>query len=223
MSLAVDGPEPSEPPESPEREPGSDSPRPGPGDPAVDATARLRALAHPIRLRILSLLTASALTAAEIARELDLTHANASYHLRHLLAANMIEVAGEERIRGGTAKRYRYDASRDFDWRPGQAAETAETAGTAGTPEVTAGEAAPDPRLLYAALAAELRRRAAQVRRGPGNFLTDAEFWVDAETWAEIRDTIAEASARLHAAAKPPRTPGTSRVSATVALFRMEE
>ncbi|MFY1674182.1 ArsR/SmtB family transcription factor [Plantactinospora sp. WMMB334] len=203
MSLGVDGPEPGV--------GGTPDPQ---GDPAVDATARLRALAHPIRLRILSLLTASALTAAEIARELDLTHANASYHLRHLLAANMIEVAGEERIRGGTAKRYRYDASRDFDWRPGQAA---------GTPEATAGEAAPDPRLLYAALAAELRRRAAQVRRGPGNFLTDAEFWVDAETWAEIRDTIAEASARLHAAAKPPRTPGTSRVSATVALFRMEE
>ncbi|MFY1688710.1 ArsR/SmtB family transcription factor [Plantactinospora sp. WMMB782] len=182
---------------------------------APDPTARLRALAHPVRLRILSLLTASAFTAAEIARELDLTHANASYHLRHLLAAGVIEVAGEERIRGGVAKRYRYDASRDFDWKQRQDAATA--------PKTTDGEVTPDHRLVYAALATELRRRAERVRRGPGNFLTDAEFWVDDETWDEIRNTVAEASARLHAAAKPPRTPGTSRVSATVALFRMED
>ena len=38
----------------------------------------LRALAHPVRLRILSLLTGTELSAAEIARELGLTHANAS-------------------------------------------------------------------------------------------------------------------------------------------------
>ena len=67
-------------------------------------TAELRAMAHPVRLRILSLLTGAALTAAEIARELGLTHANASYHLRHLLAAGQIEVAGEERIRGGVGQ-----------------------------------------------------------------------------------------------------------------------
>ena len=75
-------------------------------------TAELRAMAHPVRLRILSLLTGAALTAADVARELGLTHANASYHLRQLLAVGQIEVAGHERIRGGAAKRYRYDASR---------------------------------------------------------------------------------------------------------------
>ena len=47
--------------------------------------ARLRAMAHPVRLRILSLLTAEAMSAADVARALDLTHANASYHLRVLL------------------------------------------------------------------------------------------------------------------------------------------
>ena len=73
-------------------------------------TAELRAMAHPVRLRILSLLTGAALTAADVARELGLTHANASYHLRQLLAVGQIEVAGQERIRGGAAKRYRYDA-----------------------------------------------------------------------------------------------------------------
>ncbi|MDT5029242.1 MAG: hypothetical protein QOE61_5668, partial [Micromonosporaceae bacterium] len=71
-------------------------------------TIELRALAHPVRLRILSLLTGASLTAAEVARELSLTHANASYHLRQLHAAGAIVSAGEERIRGGMAKRYRY-------------------------------------------------------------------------------------------------------------------
>ncbi|MEO3815348.1 helix-turn-helix domain-containing protein [Plantactinospora sp. B24E8] len=178
-------------------------------DTGPDPTARLRALAHPVRMRMLSLLTASALTAAELARELDLTHANASYHLRHLLAAGVIEVAGEERIRGGVAKRYRYDADADHDRQPPTVPEGAEPT--------------PEHRLVYAALAAELRRRSAELRRGPDNFLTDAEFWVDPETWQEIRGLIAEASARLHRAAKPVRTPGTVRVSATVALFRMED
>src|SRR5690349_19153576 len=69
----------------------------------------LRALAHPVRLQILSLLTGTAMSAAEVARELDLTHANASYHLRQLVAAGQLVEAGEETIRGGRAKRYRYD------------------------------------------------------------------------------------------------------------------
>ena len=74
----------------------------------------LRATAHPVRLQIMSLLTGASLTAAEVARELGLTHANASYHLRTLLAAGLIVPAGEERIRGGIAKRYRYDAASDI-------------------------------------------------------------------------------------------------------------
>src|SRR5689334_24607477 len=73
----------------------------------------LRATAHPVRLRIMSLLTAAPMTAAEVARELGLTHANASYHLRNLLAGGLIVVDGEEKIRGGVAKRYRYDAGND--------------------------------------------------------------------------------------------------------------
>src|SRR5215831_8426663 len=72
-----------------------------------EATGQMRALAHPVRLRILSLLTGAAMTAAEVARELRLTHANASYHLRQLHAAGTIQVAGEERTRGGPAKRSR--------------------------------------------------------------------------------------------------------------------
>jgi DNA-binding transcriptional ArsR family regulator len=173
------------------------------------STAHLRALAHPVRLRILSLLTATSMTAAEVARELGITHANASYHLRQLHATGVLDIAGEERIRGGVAKRYRYDAIRDLERPP-----TSPEAGGAPTP---------DPRLVYAALATELRRRSAQLLRGPGNYLADAEFWVDPDDWQEIRDAIADAAARLHRSAQAPRSPGAIRVSATLALFRMED
>ena len=61
------------------------------------AVARLRATAHPVRLRILSLLTAEAMSAAEVARALDLTHANASYHLRQLHDAGGLVVESEEK------------------------------------------------------------------------------------------------------------------------------
>src|SRR6187200_452561 len=68
---------------------------------------RLRATAHPIRLEMLSLLTGAALSAAEVARELGITQANASYHLRLLRTAGLLEEAGQEKVNGGTAKRYR--------------------------------------------------------------------------------------------------------------------
>jgi DNA-binding transcriptional ArsR family regulator len=171
-------------------------------------TAELRALAHPIRLRILSLLTGTPMTAAEVARELHLTHANASYHLRQLLAVGAIEVAGEERIRGGRAKRYRYDVDRDLARR-------------ATTPAPDGGTGR-DPRPLISAIAVELRRRATHALPGPGTFSTDAELWVEPEALDGIRDLLAKASTDLHHAARPPRSPGTVRVNATIALFRME-
>ena len=67
-----------------------------------DAISSLRSVAHPVRLRILSMLTAQPMSAAEVARELDLTHANASYHLRVLHDAGELVVESEEKIRGGT-------------------------------------------------------------------------------------------------------------------------
>ena len=165
-------------------------------------TAELRALAHPLRLRMLSLLTSAALSAAEVARELDLNHANASYHLRQLHAAGLIGLAGEEQIRGGHAKRYRYLVD--------------------AVPARGAGGSHPDPAPLYAALAGELRRRAAAIRHPCGNHMTDAELWVEPDVWAEVRERITRASVDLHRAAKPPRSAGTVRVSATIALFEMD-
>jgi DNA-binding transcriptional ArsR family regulator len=165
-------------------------------------------MAHPLRLRMLSLLTGSSLTAADVARELGLTHANASYHLRNLLSAGLIVQAGEERIRGGVAKRYRYDSERDRE----------------RDRETTLGHHHADSqRALFAAVADELVRRTAEGDWSVGGSMTDAELWIDPVVWAEIRDRISQASRDLHDAAKPPRTPGTIRTSATIAMFRMAE
>lgn len=174
-----------------------------------DPTVELRALAHPARLRILSLLAGADLTAADVARELGLTHANASYHLRHLQASGHIAVAGEERIRGGVAKRYRYDVEADLA-RPDPPVPE-------GAPPL------PEHRLIYAALAAELRRRAQSMRRSRLNYLAEGEFWVDPDEWREIRQRIADAGDDLHRIARAPRSPGAVKVNATVVLFEMDD
>lgn len=175
-------------------------------DPGGDPKAHLRALAHPLRLRILSLLTGVEMTAAEIARELELTHANASYHLRQLHATGIIEVAGQERIHGGIAKRYRYNFEGEKQ-RAGQPLQADDVRGR---------------RLFYEAMVTELNRRSQMLRRSADNHFTDAELWVDPKVWKAIRDKIKEASDDLHLAAQPPRTPETIRVNATIALFQME-
>ena len=71
-------------------------------------------MAHPLRLRILSLLTGVELSAAEVARELGITQANASYHLRLLADVGQLQVSGTEKVRGGVAKKYRYVAATDI-------------------------------------------------------------------------------------------------------------
>jgi DNA-binding transcriptional ArsR family regulator len=172
------------------------------------ALAEMRAMAHPVRLRILSLLVGAPMTAADVSRELGLTHANASYHLRHLLAAGTIEIAGEERIRGAVARRYRYDMDRDL-----------RLSGKPATDSVHMRQR----RQLYVAVADELKRRAQRVRpRARRGHLTDAELWVDPQVWQELKSTVDEVSEKLHQAARPPRAPGAILVSATLVMFEMQ-
>ncbi len=161
----------------------------------------LRATAHPVRLRMLSLLTGAAMSAAEIARELDITHANASYHLRLLAAHGLVVEAGEERIRGGVAKRYRHP----WDDPDRQAAHD--------SPE--------DAERYVRAMADELVRRYGR-RLGPGG-LTDAELWVEPGVLERVRSMVHEAALLLHAEARPPRTAGTVPVAMTAAVFPMAD
>lgn len=165
----------------------------------AEAVARLRATAHPLRLRILSLLTAEAMSAAEVARALDTTHANASYHLRVLHDVGELVVESEEKIRGGVAKRYRYDATREVADR------------TSGV----------DDRIAYArASFREVERRLLDAAQGSASS-SDLEAWVPVEAWHRALDLLHKASHLLHAAARPAGTPDTVHISATTHAFTM--
>jgi DNA-binding transcriptional ArsR family regulator len=160
----------------------------------------LRAVAHPVRLRMLSLLTGVDMSAAEVARELGISQANASYHLRQLAASGHVVEAGTEKIRGGVAKRYTHP------WRDG--------------PQKS-GRPATD-RSLIEVIANELVRRAGHRAAGLA-MLTDAELWVSPEVWRQATDSVHEASALLHESAKRARSKGAVHVNMTAAMFEMDD
>lgn len=71
--------------------------------------AGLRALAYPLRLRSLSLATAQPTSASEVAWEWGESQPNVGYPIRQPRAVGLLEVAEEESVRGGRAKRHRCD------------------------------------------------------------------------------------------------------------------
>lgn len=165
----------------------------------TDADPVLRALAHPVRLRMLTLMWPGPMSAAELSRELDISHALASRHLRSLDAVGLVELAEERSRRGGRERRYRtVHGSPLSDRRDGA-------------------------QLLGATLAHTLNERA--VRRHPeGRGVTvDAELWVEPEAWEEARQKLADIAGELHDAARPPRSPGTIPVGMTLMAFPMRE
>ncbi|MGC7099437.1 ArsR/SmtB family transcription factor [Amycolatopsis lurida] len=168
--------------------------------PEKTSLVELRVLAHPLRLRILSLLTGAAMSAAEAARELQVTQANVSYHLRRLHEAGLLEVAEEVRIHGGLAKRYRHVPGNAPRWNH----------------EDHEGE-----QLFAETLAGELRRRTEDRLPSGRSAVTDAEVWLSPADWERAVELANELGALLHSEACPPGTPETRRVSATIALFEM--
>jgi DNA-binding transcriptional ArsR family regulator len=172
---------------------------------AVAETSSLRVVAHPVRLRMLSALTGTAMSAADLARELGLSHANASYHLRQLAEHGEVVEAGEQRIRGGTAKLYRY---------PHEAEGATSTA--------TGVSATTEDRVQYVrAVALEIERRLADRAPDRQSLMADLEGWVAPEAWERAAALVREASRLLHDANRPPGTEGTAHVSLSVVAFRM--
>ena len=147
--------------------------------------SELRATAHPLRLQMLSLLTGAELSAAEVARELDITQANASYHLRLLESAGLLEIAGEESVRGGRAKKYRHP------W---------------DAPVQSPQEGGDEDRLAYARVLADMiPRRFIERERGTRIRFTDADLWVEADVWDRVTALLDEAE-RAAARVGPPTT-----------------
>jgi predicted ArsR family transcriptional regulator len=159
----------------------------------------LRAMAHPLRLRILSLATGAALSAAELAQELGIAHAAASYHARRLAEAGLLQVEDAAGPRPGPGRppvRYRY--------RP-QAA---------GPLDRSEGEHA-----LWAATAQEIGRRLGERRRHRVG--ADAEVWLSPEDLDEVSALAGRISDLIHDHAKPPRAPGTRHASVSAFVFEL--
>ena len=154
----------------------------------------------PCASEYLSLLSGTSMSAAEIARELAITQANASYHVRVLAAAGLLEETGTQRVRGGIAKLYTHP------WQQQRPRQDPEGVGA-----------------MVAAMADELTRRAGLRDPAGRQVLVDAEMWVAPEVWDEVVDLTTRASDLLHAAAQRPRTGSTVHVNMTAALFAMEE
>ena len=123
---------------------------------------------------MLSLLTGAELSAAEVARELGITQANASYHLRLLRDAGLLEEAGEEKVNGGTAKRYRALWDRQQPRDPAHA---------------DARRRRRDPGHVRGGRRPGWRQRRCGT---PGHF-TDAALWVEPDVWEQVLERLAEA------------------------------
>jgi DNA-binding transcriptional ArsR family regulator len=161
----------------------------------TDSDPVLRALAHPVRLRMLSLLWPGPMSAAELARELDISHALASQHLRRLDAVGLVELAEERIRRGGRERRYR---------------------AVHGTPLSDQQDGTP---LLAETMAHTLRERAGRRLNSSEGVTVDAELWIDPGTWQDVRRRLAELAIELHEAARPPHTPGTMPLGVSVLAF----
>ncbi|MEV4113282.1 helix-turn-helix domain-containing protein [Nonomuraea sp. NPDC049695] len=162
----------------------------------------LRALANPLRIRIVSLLTGTSMSATEVAEELGIAHGSASYHLRHLAKAGFLRQADEEPGQGGgkgrPQRRYRYDPSSG-----------------ARLDRTDAGQ------VMHQALSTDLARRLRKTRRR--RMSMDAEVWLDRAVWEEVVGLVDQVMALVHDKAGPPRRDDAIKVSVTALLLELGE
>ncbi len=158
-----------------------------------------RAVANPLRLRMLSSVTAQAMSAAEIGRELGVSHADASYHLRVLERAGLIALVERVGVHGGQAKRYRYRVGADDE------------------PEAARAEAQKH-RAVVAAVLAEAQRRTAEITEAESRTI-DVDVTVAEETWNEVIAMVDAAARLLHEKALPSGAAHAMRVSMSALLF----
>ncbi len=163
--------------------------------------SRLRALSHHHRLRILAMVTARPVSATDVAANLGIAHASASYHLHQLAAAGLIVVAGgpqpQPRANGRPKQFYKM---RTDPFR-GLGPRTA--------------------RLLDRAMLSDLELRLRQP--GTTRTVSDAEVWLKPRDWRRLVDLIGQASTIVHERGQAARTRGAKHVSATTLLLEFRE
>lgn len=178
-------------------------------DPAI-----AKALAHPLRVRLLSLLEQRTASPNEIAKEIGAPLANVSYHVRQLERLGLIKLVKETPRRGAVEHYYRLDARPSFS-----------DEGWAQAPSFV-------KEALSGAVVAEIGRLVADAARN-GGFeredihlsrlpltLDDKGFQAvarEAERFVAKIRTIEQASER-----RQTQKPGIEPVAATVALMLFE-
>jgi len=135
------------------------------------------------------------MSAAELARELGIAHAAASYHLRRLAAAGLVELAEQRSTRGGRERLY-------------QRVQRA-------LPAPSAAE-----RLAFMrAVLREAERRIELADLSRPATTADEDIWVTPESWAAAVAQVRAAISALDADSVPPGRAGAVQVSASVLLF----
>jgi DNA-binding transcriptional ArsR family regulator len=76
----------------------------------VEAPEQFKALAHPMRHRLLFALGEHQATVSQLSAELGSNKGNIAHHLKVLADAGLVAVAQTRRVRGGTEKYYRRTA-----------------------------------------------------------------------------------------------------------------
>jgi DNA-binding transcriptional ArsR family regulator len=157
----------------------------------------LRALGHPTRLRMLTMMWSGPMSAAGLATELGISHGLASQHLRTLDRVGLVELAEVRPKRGGRERLYRT---------------------VKGSP--LSDQKDPQP-LLVEAMITNLRYRLTAWRPGESGAVTDADLWLTPELWADARARLHDLTTEMHEQAQPPHTPGTVQVGVTLMAFEM--
>jgi DNA-binding transcriptional ArsR family regulator len=162
-----------------------------------DRDIRLRALSHPLRLRILGMVPARPVSATDVAAVTGVAHAAASYHLRQLARAGLIRVQNPP-VSGARA---RGRPQQKYTMRSG----------------ILRGLAPRSARLLERQLLNELDRKLRQAGAGTKR-ITDVEVWLAPQQARRIHTLTAELNAIVHSEALEPGAPRSQHFSLTSVL-----
>ena len=173
----------------------------------------VKALAHPLRIRMLTVLNERVTSPSELAGELDEPIGNVSYHMRTLADLGMVELVRTEPRRGAVEHYYR---AVERPHLPAQDWATLPASVRRSFSDVAGRQVLDD--FLAAAKASSLEREGARVNR--------LELKLDAKGWEEIGKILDDASSRIEKAVakskdrKPSGDPVTG--SAVLMLFEVD-
>lgn len=184
------------------------------GAPSITEPDVVKALAHPLRVRILNILDERTASPVEIARELDMPLGNVSYHVRMLAKLGLIKIVGRRQRRGAIEHFYRADERpviTDRAW--GEVPEIAKHA------------------FVEASLSSTSAYVEAAAQTGgfnrPEAHLSRTTMEVDEQTFKEISQEISDVFMRVRKRAKSAsrstsEDAGDGRVPATVVFMLFE-